>query len=65
MLFGVVPLTFWLLLQVGGGAESTGGALWLAALVVGGLTPAVARRMAMRNPPDEVASRPNETGDRT
>lgn len=52
LLLGVVPLTLLLLFQVGGNAEtpeSTRAVLWFAAAVVGGLTPAAARRLAIRD----------------
>lgn len=51
LLLGVVPLTLLLLFQVGGNADTPESALvlWFAAAVVGGLTPAAARRLAIRN----------------
>lgn len=51
LLVGVVPLTVVLLVQLGGDgtSESTQLAFWFAMAVVGGVTPAVARRLAIRN----------------
>lgn len=63
LLCGVVPLTFWILLQTAGDAESTGGGLWLAGMVVGGLTPAVARGLARRNRPDRDGGAPTVDSD--
>lgn len=61
LLLGVVPLTLLLLFQVGGNAdtpESTRAVLWFAAAIVGGLTPAAARRLVIRNR-QGVTSRPH------
>lgn len=59
LLLGVAPLTIWLLVQIGNRVDSMGmdpaQSTWLlgiAAIVVGGLTPAVARRLAMRGHED-------------
>lgn len=44
-----VPLTLWVMIQIGNRSGSAGSLeLWLAALVVGGLVPTVARLLALR-----------------
>lgn len=62
LLLGVVPLTLLLIFQVSGNVdtpESNRALLWFAATVVGGLTPAAARRLAIRNRQGDVTSRPH------
>lgn len=54
LLIGIAPLTIWLLVQIGNRVdpEHSTWLLGIAVVVVGGLTPAVARRLAMRGHED-------------
>jgi hypothetical protein len=47
-----IPLTMWLMVMIGNSSDAAGSlALWVAALTVGGITPAAAGLLALRTGP--------------